>query len=90
MQSPADNQRYAESLGGINYDEIQANDDYSFGSAAWFLTSQCSFQTRENMWTGSQSAYEAYLSSCVSAEVNSERLQYWERAMKALGQPTTS
>ncbi|KAI9719183.1 MAG: hypothetical protein M1828_006276 [Chrysothrix sp. TS-e1954] len=90
MQSPTNNQKYAASLGGIAYTELQSNDNDSFGSAAWFISTQCGLHFRQAMWTGSQSAYEAYLQDCVAAEPNAQRLAYWNKAMKAFGLASTA
>jgi hypothetical protein len=58
-------------------------DEYSFASAAWFLTSQCSAEVRTQLQTGSQAGWEGYISSCVGTEPG-PRVAYWQAAVKAL------
>jgi len=63
--------------------ELVLPDEYSFGSAAWFLTTQCA-STRAQLQAGGQAGYEAYL-GCVGTSATSDRLAYWTRANTALG-----
>lgn len=92
MQSPNFNQEYAASLGygaDVTGDlqkmmDILTQDKFSFGSAAWFVTSQCPFSVRKAMWDGSKEAWQAYMSTCVGTDVNDERVGYWQRAMEVL------
>jgi len=91
MQSPTYNALYAASLGlgqsaaGAELMQAVGADVYSFASAAWFVTSQCAFAVREEMWSGSRAAWEAYLTGCVGTAVDAGRVAYWERAMGAFG-----
>jgi hypothetical protein len=77
----------ASSTTGLSDDQLNAiralvlPDQYSFGSAAWFLTTQCA-QTRTQLQAGGQAGYEAYL-SCVGVSATSDRLAYWDRANTA-------
>ncbi|KAI9713304.1 MAG: hypothetical protein M1812_006663 [Candelaria pacifica] len=60
-------------------------DVYNFGSAAWFLTTQCSPDIRTGLQTGGQAGWEKYISSCVGTTVTSDRAAYWSKAVAALG-----
>jgi hypothetical protein len=63
---------------------LTSNDAYDFGSAAWFLTSQCSSSVRYGLQTGSLAGWQQYISSCVGAEASEDRQEYWNRAVTAL------
>lgn len=60
-------------------------DDFDFGSAAWFLTSQCSTAIRDELQSGSLEGWEQYISECVGTEATADRQEYWSRAIAALG-----
>ncbi|CRG88823.1 hypothetical protein PISL3812_05858 [Talaromyces islandicus] len=96
MQSPAFNRQYALSIAEIK-DQVSAEDDVSatldlllgdarwdFGSAAWFLTTQCSDAVRQGLRQGDEAGWEAYISQCVGATVTDERTAYWRRATNTL------
>lgn len=98
MQSPTYNKKYAESipalqssLSSVSNDPagilslLVANEDYDFGSGAWFLTTQCSNDVRTQLQTGSESGWESYISNCVGTTVTDARKAYWTRAIQALG-----
>lgn len=98
MQSPTFNQKYAASIPDIQGEAQSASGDvgkvldlllsdekYDFGSAAWFLTSQCSADVRSALQSGSESGWESYISSCIGTTVTDDRKAYWTRAMQALG-----
>lgn len=63
---------------------LTGNDAYDFGSAAWFLTTQCSSDVRTQLQTGSLSGWENFITKCVSTTVTDERQAYWTRAIAAL------
>jgi hypothetical protein len=77
------------STSGLTDDQLNAiralvlPDEYSWGSAAWFLTTQCA-GTRAALQAGGQAGYSAYL-SCVGTSASTDRLAYWTRANTALG-----
>ncbi|KAJ9401506.1 hypothetical protein DTO282F9_1703 [Paecilomyces variotii] len=98
MQSPTYNSKYASSLPDLKtklssvtnnpaglLDLLLANEDYDFGSGAWFLTTQCEDSVRKQLQTGSESGWEAYISQCVGTTVTDDRKAYWQRAVEALG-----
>jgi hypothetical protein len=59
-------------------------DEYSFASAAWFLTTQCSEKVQGDIKSGSNDSYHGYL-ACIGAEWTIERQAYWDRARLTLG-----
>jgi hypothetical protein len=66
------------------------NDQYSFGSAAWFYHEKCSDDIKSQVQTGSQAGYDAFLTTCVGTQADegsgsTSRLAYWQRAAGALG-----
>ena len=93
MQSAAFNIQYATSLqlgaaqqagpdGVLN--ALIANDTYDFGSAAWFLDTQCGPDVKAGLATGGSTAFVAYL-NCIGSTMSPDRGAYWERAAGALG-----
>lgn len=54
-------------------------DQYSFGSAAWFLTSHCR-DVRPALQAGGQAGFEKYM-ECLGVTATPERLAYWHRAV---------
>ena len=96
MQMPNYNLKYAQSIPAIQSQVAAANGDigkileillsygdYDFGSAAWFLTTQCA-NVRSQLASGSESGWEAYV-TCIGADKNDGRLNYWHSATRALG-----
>jgi hypothetical protein len=61
-------------------------DQYSWASAAWFLTSQCNPSVASGLESATDAAYSAYL-SCVGTAASSDRMAYWQRAKAAFGLP---
>ncbi|OJD28389.1 hypothetical protein ACJ73_00198 [Blastomyces percursus] len=97
MQVAENNAKYAESLDEIKdelakvkgdkdavLDLLLRSDDHDFGSAAWFLTTQCSPEVREGLQSGSQEGWEKYLTRCIWAEVTQQRRDYWKRTKTAM------
>lgn len=97
MQSPAFNALYAASIHALApkipqthdnvtsiLDLLLSNDDFDFGSAAWFLTTQCKPDVRAALQNGTQAGWQYYLTSCVGTTVSDERLKYWNLANQAL------
>lgn len=100
MQSPTFNIQYAASipalaskLSAINanqdpaavLDLLLADETYDFGSAAWFLTTQCQPDVRSALQSGSEDGWERYITQCVGTTVTDERREYWNRAVQVLG-----
>lgn len=96
MQSPAFNLLYAESLypavtvqaaqaQGVNAVLALVNGDAdSFGSAAWFLSSQCSEIVRQGLAAGTAAGWQAYLTGCVGTTDTSDRNTLWTAAIQAM------
>jgi hypothetical protein len=61
-------------------------DEYTWGSAAWFLTTQCA-SIRAQLQAGGQAGYSAYL-GCIGTSATSDRLAYWTRASQTFGLST--
>ncbi|ODM20412.1 hypothetical protein SI65_03465 [Aspergillus cristatus] len=98
MQSPSYNAKYAESIPAISdkvsaangdagqiLDILLADEEYDFGSGAWFLTTQCDQGVRQALQSGSEEGWSGYISGCVGTDANEGRKGYWESAVKALG-----
>lgn len=95
MQYPNFNQKYAtDALGagaiagkdaaGI-LTALLANDATDFGSAAWFLSTQCP-SVLQQFSTNPTAAWTAYLGpGCVGTTDTAQRDGYWTAAKKALG-----
>lgn len=98
MQSPTFNDKYASSIPDISdeyasakgnvsaiLDLLLSDEKYDFGSAAWFLTTQCTDSVRTELQKGTESGWEGYISSCVGTTVTDERKAYWTKALETLG-----
>jgi len=66
-------------------------DEFTFGSAAWFLATQCSAEIRTGLQSAeggreaAQAAWEAYLTECVGVvPVTDERREGWMKAYTAV------
>jgi hypothetical protein len=64
---------------------LTSNDDYDFGSAAWFLTNHCGSDVRSGLQGGSLAGWQTYLTDCVGTTATSDREAYWLRAVQVLG-----
>jgi hypothetical protein len=65
--------------------ELVVDDKYTFGAAAWWLTSQCKPEVVEGLKDATDAAWAAYM-GCVGVDAtDANRLQYWARAKKAFG-----
>ena len=86
MQSPDFNAKYAQSL-NMSVDQVVSgtDDNASFGSGAWFITTQCDFSVRQGLWGGQVGGWSDYITKCVQTTVTSERQDLWAAAIKALG-----
>lgn len=98
MQSPAYNAKYASSIPAISdkvaaangdagqiLDILLADEEYDFGSGAWFLTTQCDQSVRQALQSGNEEGWSGYISGCIGTDANEGRKGYWESAVKALG-----
>ncbi|MCJ1386629.1 hypothetical protein MMC17_009755 [Xylographa soralifera] len=64
---------------------LTGNDDYDFGSAAWFLTTQCSTAVRAEVQTGTLAGWQTYVTDCIGTTATSDRQRIWEIAMQEIG-----
>ncbi|KAL9009488.1 MAG: hypothetical protein Q9173_005488 [Seirophora scorigena] len=100
MQYPEFNLKYAQSipelkdkLAAAGTDPkavlalLTANGTYDFGSAAWFLKTQCSDTVRAGLKSGSLAGWQAYITECIQTTVTPDRQTGWEKAAKTLGVP---
>ncbi|EMD86593.1 hypothetical protein COCHEDRAFT_1115009 [Bipolaris maydis C5] len=53
------------------------NDEKSFGSAAWFLSTQCTGSVRDGLATRGKSGWHDFLTTCVNTTVTAERDTRW-------------
>jgi len=63
-------------------------DEYNFGSARWFLQTQCTQEQQSKLKCGSEAGWKAYMDCIGVNATHPERVEYWERAKKAFGLPT--
>lgn len=103
MQSPYFNKQYALSIPeikdrvvqetnvSVTLDLLLSRAHWDFGSAAWFLVTQCSAEVRWGLQQQGSSqdddeddAWERYISGCVNTTVTEERRVYWRRAVDVL------
>ena len=59
-------------------------DQYSFASASWFYSTQCSSAVKTALQAGTDQAWEGWITGCVQTTVTDARQQYWDRAKTAL------
>ena len=98
MQMPDYNLKYAQSilplkdkLAAAGTDPkavlalLTADGNLDFGSAAWFLTTQCSPAIRTALQAGTMEGWKSYIKDCVQTTVTPDRQAYWEKAAKAFG-----
>jgi hypothetical protein len=98
MQMPNWNQKYAASLPEISeqyelvkdsvegvLDLLLKNDDHDFGSAAWFLATNCPAEVRAELQKGTDAGWERYITQRVHTTVTDERRKYWLGAREVMG-----
>ncbi|CAD6452049.1 5de7a886-8ec8-409d-aa03-8849f14582bd [Sclerotinia trifoliorum] len=60
-------------------------DEYTWGSAPWYLKTQCDASVRKGLAAGSDDAWTAYLECIGAGDDFPERKVFWDRAKKTLG-----
>ncbi|KAL1603872.1 hypothetical protein SLS60_005464 [Paraconiothyrium brasiliense] len=98
MQMAPFNEKYATALYGADKvaaaqaqggeDAVLAlvqGDEDSFGSAAWFLTTQCDASIKDGLASGTSAGWDAYLTSCVGTTHTADRDVSWTKAKEVLG-----
>ena len=63
---------------------LTANDEYDFGSAAWYLKTQCGPEVHQGLASGGLEGFKAYVTGCLRTTITAERLAYYERGTMAL------
>ena len=68
--------------------DLVENDTYDFGSAAWFYATQCTESVKDELRSGGQQGWEAWLTQCVGVSStegtgSTSRLAYWQRAVSS-------
>ncbi|ORY14469.1 hypothetical protein BCR34DRAFT_434481, partial [Clohesyomyces aquaticus] len=76
MQSAKYNEMYAREIG---IEDPMLDENASFGSAAWFLTTQCTEEVRRGLESGEKEEYRVYLEDCVGTRDTEEREKVWEK-----------
>jgi hypothetical protein len=56
-------------------------DQWSFASAAWFVSTQCDASQIQALGDESQASFEAYLTGCVGTTVTEDRIAGWEKVI---------
>lgn len=95
LQSPDFNKKYATDVLGADkisgkspadiLDMLTADKVTDFGSAAWFLTTQCQTGVRTQLQTGSEAGFNAHLACVGTTDPNGQRKTKWLAAKAALG-----
>jgi hypothetical protein len=86
----ADAVAQAEAVGGdagLNAVLALVNSDYekSFGSAAWFISTQCSADVRAGLVARTQDGWHIFLTQCVGTEADPARDPAWIAAKANIG-----
>jgi hypothetical protein len=61
--------------------ELVNGNEWSFGSAAWFLSTQCDASVKAGLDQGTQAAWEQYLTGCIGTTVTEDRNAVWKKVM---------
>ena len=61
--------------------ELINTDEWSFASAAWFVSTQCGASQIQALGDGSQASFEAYLTGCVGTTVTEDRIGGWKKVV---------
>lgn len=65
-------------------DLANCNDEKSFGSAAWFLSTQCTASVRSGLTTRGMDGWHDFLTACVGTTVTTERDEGWLATMQVM------
>jgi hypothetical protein len=60
-------------------------DEWSFASAAWYVSTQCDESQIQALGNGSQASFEAYLTGCVGTTVTEDRIVGWQKVIELGG-----
>lgn len=62
--------------------DLVVEDEYNFGSGAWFLSTQCDKEVLKKLRNDIDAGFEDYM-ECVGVTIDESRLEYLERAKSA-------
>jgi CTP synthase (UTP-ammonia lyase) len=91
------NKKYAEDV--VGKDKVAAAGDpnavldlvlgteYTFGSAAWFLATQCAPEFKTKLADGTKESWTNYITGCVKTTVDEKREKLWKASLDALSKP---
>lgn len=71
----------ASSAGPAQLLDLVNTDQWSFSSAAWFLSTQCDASIGQGLAAESEEGWESYLSECVGTTATADRTAIWTQAM---------
>lgn len=71
----------AEAKGPVAVLDLVNTDEWGFGSAAWFLSTQCDQSVQQGLNAGTEEGWEAYLSQCVGTTATEDRTAIWRKAI---------
>jgi hypothetical protein len=63
---------------------VNADDEKSFGSAAWYLSSTCTPEVRAGLAAETVDGWHAFLTECVGTTATEDRDVPWVKAKQAL------
>ncbi|KAK4631363.1 hypothetical protein CLAFUW4_02426 [Fulvia fulva] len=75
----------AKAKGPADVLELVNGDRWGFGSAAWFIGTQCSEDVRKGLDLGTQVGFERGLTECAGTEVTADRISGWRLVVKGGG-----
>ncbi|KAF9879940.1 hypothetical protein CkaCkLH20_02751 [Colletotrichum karsti] len=62
-------------------------DEYTWGSAAWFVTTQCEQSVRDELAEGTVKGFTMYTTECIGTSSTEDRVEKWSQAKAAFGLP---
>lgn len=71
----------AKAQGPAQLLDLINTDHWGFGSAAWFLHTQCDAGIADALADASRASFETYLKDCIGTTVTADRLAGWEKVM---------
>lgn len=64
--------------------DLVVPNEYAFGAAPWFLTTQCTAATTDAVSSGGYEGFAGYLTDCVGTPASDDRIAKWCSAVKAM------
>ncbi|SMQ46610.1 unnamed protein product [Zymoseptoria tritici ST99CH_3D7] len=78
--TPADVEK-AKGEGPAAVLELVSSDQWSFGSAAWFLRTQCDATIEDGLAAGTEAGFKSYIEDCVGTTLTDDRIAGWQKVM---------